>query len=472
MATYNQLSYGSKGSEVTELQKLLNQNGYSLDEDGSFGEKTQAAVKDYQQKNNLSVDGIVGTNTWGALTKASTPTASTTTQTAQPTTAKSFEYGAYKPSDAVTQAQQLLQQQLAQKPGAYQSAWQTQLNDIIQQIMNREKFSYDLNGDALYQQYKNQYVQQGKMAMMDTMGQAQAMTGGYGNSYAQSVGQQAYQGHLQELNEKIPELYQLAMNQYQMEGNALYDQAALMAQQEDQDYGRYRDQMSDYYTELDRLTEDARYKEEQDYGKWADGRDFAYNQFADDRAYDYQVGRDKVADEQWQAEFDEAKRQYDQQYALKTSGGGSSTGTPSTTPTPTPAKSTTTTPNYDKIYSNQGYSADVVMEAQRFIGASLDGVWGPNSAAKAKEMGYSSLADVVKAMEYKNSQPKKTTTGFTGSTYSEATAYLKSKGKSASGLMTQSEWQRHKNGNNSAGGEHEASTYQEYLAAYIYGATK
>ena len=62
--------------------------------------------------------------------------------------------------------------------------------------------------------------------------------------------------------------------------------------------------------------------------------------------------------------------------------------------------------------------------------------------------------------------------GFTGSTYSEATAYLKANGQATSGLMTQSEWQRHKNGNNSAGGEHEASSYQEYLAAYIYGKTK
>ena len=476
MATYNQVSYGSKGSDVTELQKLLNNKGYSLSVDGIFGSQTQAAVKDYQQKNSLAVDGIVGTNTWGALTKASTPTASTT-QTASPTTqAKTFDYGTYKPSDAVTQAQQLLSQQLAQKPGAYQSPWQTQLNDIIQQIMNREKFSYDLNGDMLYQQYKGQAIQNGRMAMMDTMGQAAALTGGYGNSWAQSVGQQAYHGELQKLNDKIPELYQLALSKYQMEGDAMYDQAALMAQQEEQDYGRYRDQVSDYYTELDRLTEDARYQEEQDYGKWADGRDFAYGQFADDRAYDYQVGRDKVADEQWQAEFDEAKRQFDQQYALKTSGGSSSSTTPTATPTATPTttKSTGTTPNYDKTYSNQGYSADVVMEAQRFLGGvTLDGLWGPNSAARAKEMGYNSLADVVTAMNYKNTQPQKaSTSGFTGSTYGEATAYLKSKGASASGLMTQSEWQRHKNGKNSAGGEHEASTYKEYLAAFIYGATK
>ena len=48
MANYNQISYGSKGSDVTELQKLLNQNGYSLDTDGIYGSTTLAAVKDYQ----------------------------------------------------------------------------------------------------------------------------------------------------------------------------------------------------------------------------------------------------------------------------------------------------------------------------------------------------------------------------------------------------------------------------------------
>ena len=314
MATYNQLSYGSKGSEVTELQKLLNQNGYSLDEDGSFGEKTQAAVKDYQQKNNLSVDGIVGTNTWGALTNASTGATATqpaaTTQAAT-TTNSGFQYGEYQESDAVKQAQAMLNQQLSQKPGEYQSAWQTQLNDTINKILNREKFSYDLNGDALYQQYKDQYMLQGQKAMMDTMGQAAAMTGGYGNSYAQSVGQQAYQGYMQQLNDKVPELYQLALSKYQMEGDDLAQQYGILGAQEDQDYGRYRDQMSDYNTELDRLQNRYDTERDYDYSKWADNRDFGYGQYIDDRNYQYQQDRDKISDEQWQKQFDEALRQWE-----------------------------------------------------------------------------------------------------------------------------------------------------------------
>ena len=376
MATYKQIGYGSQGSDVTELQKLLNKNGYTLDEDGKFGPKTQTAVKDYQKKNSLAVDGIVGNNTWGALTKVSTPSATTPSDT---TTGASqgtgFQYGEYKVSDTVKQAEQLLQQQLAQKPGAYTSPWQSQLNDVIQKIMNREEFSYDLNGDALYQQYKGQAVNNGQMAMMDTMGQAAGLTGGYGSSYAQNVGQQAYQGELQKLNDKIPELYELAMNQSNQEGQQMYDQASVLGTMEDQEYGRYRDHVSDYNSELDRLTEDARYQGELDYGKYLDGYNMAYGQY-----------RDAASDQQWQAEFDEAKRQYDQQYALankesasSSSSGGTSKGT--------------------RNWDNEGYSKDIVKQAQDFLGLDdVDGYWGKNSAAAAKAEGYDSLADVIAAM--------------------------------------------------------------------------
>ena len=324
MATYKQVGYGSQGSEVTELQKLLNQNGYTLDTDGIFGTKTQSAVRDYQQKNNLAVDGIVGNNTWGALTKApaaSAPAVSAppATQPAAPATkteSTGFEYGEYKPSDTVAQAEALLQQQMASKPGEYQSTWQDQLNETISQILNREKFSYDLNGDILYQQYKDQFTTQGKLASMDTMGQAQAMTGGYGNSYAQSVGQQAYQSYLQQLNDVVPELYGMALDQYNQEGQEMYNQAALMAQQEDQDYGRYQDAMNAWLAERDYLS--GRYDSERDYdyGKYTGERDFSYGSYIDDRNYQYQQEQDALAEAWRQKEFDEAQRQYNEQMAL------------------------------------------------------------------------------------------------------------------------------------------------------------
>ena len=126
----------------------------------------------------------------------------------------------------------------------YQSQYRDQIKGLYDQIANRKDFTYDVNADAMYQQLKDQYVQGGRMAMMDTMGQAQAMTGGYGNSYAQGVGQQAYQGYLQGLNDQVPNLYQMALNRYLQQGDQMLDQYSMLTAQEAQDYARWQDQQN------------------------------------------------------------------------------------------------------------------------------------------------------------------------------------------------------------------------------------
>lgn len=142
---------------------------------------------------------------------------------------------------------------LGGKP-TYASQWQPQIDDTLNRILNREKFSYDVNGDALYKQYKDKYTQQGKMAMQDTVAQASAMTGGYGNSYAVTAGNQAYQSSLQNLNDVIPELYALAYDKYNQEGQELYNQYSLFSDRENTEYGRYRDSVSDWESDRSYLT--------------------------------------------------------------------------------------------------------------------------------------------------------------------------------------------------------------------------
>ena len=64
------LRSGSSGAYVRVLQTRLIELGYSCGTagaDGDFGAATLAAVKSFQQKNNLSVDGVVGEKTWAAL---------------------------------------------------------------------------------------------------------------------------------------------------------------------------------------------------------------------------------------------------------------------------------------------------------------------------------------------------------------------------------------------------------------------
>lgn len=62
------LRNGSNGYNVTLIQSLLNDAGYgSLVADGIFGVSTDAAVKQFQKDRSLTVDSIVGSQTWGAL---------------------------------------------------------------------------------------------------------------------------------------------------------------------------------------------------------------------------------------------------------------------------------------------------------------------------------------------------------------------------------------------------------------------
>lgn len=158
--------------------------------------------------------------------------------------------GGYTPSGSVQAAQAYLEQVKASKPGAYQSRWDDELTSLYDQIRNRKKFSYDMGTDPLYQQYREQYQRLGRLAMQDTMGQAAALTGGYGSTYGEQVGQQAYNAYLQNLNDIVPQLQQQAYQRYQDEGTDLYSQYSLVKGRDDTDYGRYRDTVSDYYSDL------------------------------------------------------------------------------------------------------------------------------------------------------------------------------------------------------------------------------
>lgn len=163
---------------------------------------------------------------------------------------RDFQYKDFSQSDRTNTWEQAMKAVQNRKPGDMTFSRQGYADDIIGKIQNQKPFTYDVNGDALYQQYKDQYTAQGKLAMQDTMAQAQAMTGGYGNSWAQSAGQQAYQGYMQQLTNKIPELYQLAYDKYNNDRNDLYKQKSMLDDEYAKEYNLYRDTVSDWQYEL------------------------------------------------------------------------------------------------------------------------------------------------------------------------------------------------------------------------------
>lgn len=225
----------------------------------------------------------------------------------------------YKASQDVINAQnqKLAAENAVTNYGDFNYGKQDAYDKALEALTNREKFTYDLNGDALYQQYKDQYITQGKQAMMDTIGQASAMTGGYGNSYAATVGNQTYQGYLQQLNNKIPELYQLALEKYNSEGDQLAQKYGVLAQDRQTAYGEWGDKYNRLVGERDYSSNEYNNAYNRDYTTWNDNRSYDTSQYWNEYNTGYQAERDAIADAQWQKQFDEAKRQYEEQMALQ-----------------------------------------------------------------------------------------------------------------------------------------------------------
>ena len=191
------------------------------------------------------------------------------------------------------------------------------------QIQNPGTYNYEFNGDNLFKQYADMYTQQGKQAAMNAMGNAAALTGGYGNSYGQMAANQAYDQYLQQLYDRGLELRDRDYQVWQDELANQYNQYNLMANADQTDYGRYRDTVSDWQADRDYAT--GRYDTERnyDYSKyrdtvsdWQNNRDYYTNQYntETDRDYSRYTDARNFAEQQYQydTEMKEKIREFDE----------------------------------------------------------------------------------------------------------------------------------------------------------------
>lgn len=251
------------------------------------------------------------------------------------------------------------------KPDEFESKYEDQISSILDNIMNRPKFSYtseDMVNDDLYKMYRDQYMRQGNLAMRDTMGNAAALTGGYGNTYASAAGQQAYDNYVAQLNNKALDFYDRAYQRYADEGQNLYNQMNVVTGLDNTDYQRYRDGVNDYYNDLN----------------YYNGR---YNQ---EYGYDYGQYQDQVAADQWAQEFAFQKQQAAQEQAnweaemalarqKAASSGGSGGRRSSSSKKKSSSSSSTTTPtktwaeaynDYVETYKKEGADAANTMMSE------------------------------------------------------------------------------------------------------------
>ena len=194
----------------------------------------------------------------------------------------------YTASAQVEQARQEAKASDEKKPGEYVSKWHQQLDAAMEKILNREKFSYNLNGDALYRQYKDQAIQNGRLAMQDTLGQAAAMTGGFGSSYGQTAAQQAYRQQMANLGDKASALYDKARSEYGRQGTADKQAYDLLLQRENSSQNQYKQNLAAWEAENQRL----------------------WSRYDQAQAADYNAYRDEIKDSQWLQEFQQAQQQF------------------------------------------------------------------------------------------------------------------------------------------------------------------
>ena len=124
------------------------------------------------------------------------------------------------------------------------TSYDGEIRSLYEKIISRPAFHYEAESDPLYGIYRDRYVREGSLAMRDTVGRSAALTGGYGSSYAQSVGQQQYDAYLQKLGDVMPELYGAAYRRWQAEGEALSDQLGRASELAQSEYGRKKDKLS------------------------------------------------------------------------------------------------------------------------------------------------------------------------------------------------------------------------------------
>ena len=221
----------------------------------------------------------------------------------------------YQKNDAVLGAEVALDSWENNRPDSYESKYSAEIDKVLETILNREDFSYNMNADPLYQQYREQYVENGKKAMMDTVGNATALTGGYLNSYAQNVGQQAYDEYLNKLNGIAMDLRDRAFEQYSDEGDRLIEDITLLRSLDGDDYEKYLQELEQYYADGEYLLNKLANLSDADFEAFV----AEVEAWESDRDYELKKYQDKLDRQEFEKELAFKKAEADREYAFKQS---------------------------------------------------------------------------------------------------------------------------------------------------------
>ena len=394
----------------------------------------------------------------------------------------------------------------------YTNRYDDTIQELIQDILNREDFSYDPATDPLYQNYRKQYTREGQRATEDALGAASAASGGLPSSYASTAAGQAGNYYAAQMTDKIPELYQLAYNQYLNDYNMQLSDLGVVQGAEQSDYDKYLNQLSQYNTDrnfdynawrdqynmINNNLQTALGMSDSEYNRYLNDlnqyntdRNFAYNQLLDeidsqtrereealnnailagqygDYSYlnDMGINTDNNPTD-WERQYNLAllAAEYGDYSGLRALGINPQLNTVSySTRDSDGGGGDNDNPKDTQFQNVTNYPDDQVEQVINALWVAYPGGVIPNFEWDSLVAnGYSAEQLQLAGFQRKSGIPSTPSV----STYQEAANALKSAGKSASGLITSSEWARHKNnGSNDTSGAADFATYADYLQAY------
>lgn len=212
----------------------------------------------------------------------------------------------------------------------YTNKYENKQDELLNAILNREDFTWDAATDPAYQAYRQQYIREGNRATQNAISQAAANTGGLASSYAATAGAQAGNYYGAQLADMVPTLYENAYNRYLQELANSRDDLSMVNTQEQLDYNKYLNALSQYNTNRDFSLN----KYQVDLGQYNADRDYSLNEYTtnygiandlyntivnrDQTEYDRYL--DKIAQDQYKDELEYNRQQQEiqnQQQALQ-----------------------------------------------------------------------------------------------------------------------------------------------------------
>lgn len=206
---------------------------------------------------------------------------------------------------------------------SFQSKYDNTKDKIVNNLSGRKSFSYNPEDDPLYETYRSLYLKLGRDAYDRAMADNSLRMGGMTNSSAQSAAMQALSKYNSMLSSKIPDLYKLAYEKYNDEGDNMYKLLDTFRNLDSDDYTKYRDKVKDFQNDRDYFYKKDKNNQYQNNSLYKYDSDLEHSIMRDTvedkqnaEEFEYEKYRDGIEDSKWREQLNSENEKNQNAYSI------------------------------------------------------------------------------------------------------------------------------------------------------------